>query len=155
MCWLFWLGRGVWENSYDMRFCRVKVSVGAHKLHELEILKMQNFALTCANLRATYIFPALPGAARCALAALMWLVERLACRVILCQGWFGHRLGGLAMVFFGRSSPNFSKSANSFRQSGFFVRQIRLGGAFDQYNFENEFAAGPKSWDEPRAAQVF
>ena len=70
MCWSFWLDRDVWENSFDMRFLCTKVGVWTQKLHELEILKMQNFAWTCPNLRATYIFPVLPGAARCALASL-------------------------------------------------------------------------------------
>ena len=51
------------ENS------RVKVGGLVQKLHFLEILKMQNFAWTCPILRATYIFSALPGAARCALAS--------------------------------------------------------------------------------------
>ena len=67
------------------RFVGTKVAVWAQKLHELEILKMENFAWTCPNLRATYIFPALPGAARCALASPYG--RDMTCR----DGFGGHR----------------------------------------------------------------
>ena len=79
------MGRGVPEKFLETKFGGVKVGVWAQKLRELEILKMENFAWTCPNLRATYIFPALPGAARCALASPYG--RGMTCR----DGFGGHR----------------------------------------------------------------
>ena len=57
-----------------------KVGFVVQKLHGSEILKMQNFALGARFRALSYIFPALPGAARYALASSygrMWLVETI------------------------------------------------------------------------------
>ena len=69
MCWWLWLGRGVPEQFLEVRFCRVKVGFVVQKSHAPEILKMQNVACTCSLVSRLYNFPALPGAARCALAS--------------------------------------------------------------------------------------
>ena len=57
-----------------------KVGFVVQQLHGSEILKMQNFALGGRFRALSYIFPALPGAARYALASSyvrMWLVETI------------------------------------------------------------------------------
>ena len=59
---------------------------------------------TCSVLSRLRFFPALPGAARCALASPTRLVERFACRVIPRRGWFCDRLPDIVIIFFGSST---------------------------------------------------
>ena len=70
------------ENLLRTESGEGKVGFVVQKLHGSEILKMQNFALGARFRALSYIFPALPGAARYALASsygMMWLVETIPC----------------------------------------------------------------------------
>ena len=68
------------ENLLKTESDRFKVGFVVQKLHGSEILKMQNFALGARFRALSDIFPALPGAARYALASSygrMWFVETI------------------------------------------------------------------------------
>ena len=64
MCLWSGLARLVQENLFDDRFAWSKVGCWVQNLHGWENLKCRKFGPTCPILRATPIFPALPGAAR-------------------------------------------------------------------------------------------
>ena len=57
------------ENLFKTESDGIKVGFVVQKMHFPEILEMQNFALGVRFRALSYIFPALPGAARYALAS--------------------------------------------------------------------------------------
>ena len=77
---MIWSERQVPQNLFRTESCRVKVGFVVQKLHGPEISKMQNFGQGARFRAVSYIFPALLGAARYALASSygrMWLVETI------------------------------------------------------------------------------
>ena len=74
---MIWSERWVTQHLLRTESGSIKVGFVVQKLHGSEILKVQHFALGARFRALSYIFPALPGAARFALASScgrMWLV---------------------------------------------------------------------------------
>ena len=77
---MIWSERWAPQNLLRTESGSIKVGFVVQKLHGSEILKMQNFALGARVRALSYIFPALPWAARYALASScgrIWFVETI------------------------------------------------------------------------------